>query len=346
MHRRTLYGKTRQQAAELLRAAVAQRDKGLLPPGKSGTVGTFLRTWLDGARPSLKPASWQRYDDAVRLHLTPLLGSVQLAKLTPEQCQAAYAALLDRGLSPGTVRRDHATLRRALEMAVRWRRLSVNAAALATPPRPPRREMTALSAEQSRSLLAAAAGKPLEALLTLAVTAGLRQGELCALRWDDVDLEHGTLRVVATVQRVRGRGLVVSEPKTTRSRRRVELGAAAVASLARHRSAQAAERLRAGTMWTDRGLVFTGPTGAHLDKALLTRRFRGLLADAGLPPVRFHDLRHTAATLMLGRGVHPKIVSEMLGHSTVAITLDLYSHVTPTMQREAASAMDALLRGE
>ena len=171
----------------------------------------------------------------------------------------------------------------------------------------------------------------------------MRMGELLALSWRDVDLEGATLQVKATLQRTRD-GFTFAEPKPARSRRQVALTIAAVASLKRHRVVQAEERLRLGIAWEENDLVFANEVGRPIEAANLRNRyFWRLLERAGLPRIRFHDLRHTAATLMLGQGVHPKVVSEMLGHSQISITLDLYSHVTPTMQREAAEAMDAAL---
>jgi len=186
-------------------------------------------------------------------------------------------------------------------------------------------------------------GQRLEALYVLAITTGMRHGELLGLRWRDIDLDAGAVRVQSSLQRVRG-GFELSEPKTAHSRRQVVLGDSAVAALRRWRLRQAEERLAAGSAaWQDSGLVFTNPLGENALGVLRTS-FPALLERAGVPRVRFHDLRHSAATLMLGQGIHPKIVSEMLGHSTVAITLDLYSHTTPTMQQEAAASMNRLLQ--
>ena len=218
-----------------------------------------------------------------------------------------------------------------------------NVATLVTPPRRRRREMTALDPGQARALLEARAGDRLEALYALALTTGMRMGELLALRWREVDLDGGTLRVNATLHRTRD-GFVFAEPKTARSRRQVALTNAAVGALRRHRVAQAEERLRLGAVWEDNDLVFANEVGRPIEATnLRNRSFWPLLERAALPRIRFHDLRHTAATLLLGQGVHPKIVSEMLGHSQIAITLDLYSHVTPTMQRQAAETLDAVL---
>jgi len=310
--------------------------------------------WLDGVRPSLKPRTWDRYEEQVRLHLIPHLGRLSLERLGPADVQRTYAALLDRGLSPATVKRSHATLHRALEQAVRWRVLPTNIAGLVDPPRVTHRDMSVLSPEQARRLVDAVVGDRLEALYVLAVTAGLRQGELLALRWSDVDLDGGSLAVTGSLVRVyaprrlaREPGvprshLESTEPKTRRSRRRVELTAVALDALRRRRGAWVAERVGAANVWQDRDLVFCSATGGYLHASRLTEQFKALLRRSGLPPIRFHDLRHTAATLMLSRGVHPKVASEMLGHATVAVTLDLYSHVTETMQRGAAEAMNTV----
>ena len=205
--------------------------------------------------------------------------------------------------------------------------------------------MQTLSPEQARQLLDTAAGDRLGALYVLALSTGMRQGELLALHWENLDLDAASLQVRGTLRRVDG-GLAVLEPKTAASRRQITMPAAAVDALRRHRAAQNEERLRIGSAWHDNDLVFANEIGRPIEPGNLVRRsFQALLAQAGLPRIRFHDLRHTAATLMLSRGVHSKIAAETLGHSRVGVTLDIYSHVTPTMQREAAAAMDEVLRG-
>jgi integrase len=206
-----------------------------------------------------------------------------------------------------------------------------------------RQTMTTLTPEQVRDLLVAAQGDRLEALYVLALTTGMRQGELLALRWRDVDIDRSVLQVTATLQRTSS-GLTFGEPKTKQSRRQILLTKAAMAALRQHRIAQAEERLRLGPAWDDHDLVFANEVGRPMEaRNLVGRSFARLLARAKLPSIRFHDLRHSAATLMLSQGVHPKIASEMLGHSQIGITLDLYSHVIPTMQASATAALDALL---
>ena len=211
------------------------------------------------------------------------------------------------------------------------------------PPRAPRPERTALAPDQVRVLLDAARGERLEALYVVAVTTGMRQGELLALRWQDVDLDAAAVRVRATLSATKD-GFEFAEPKSARSRRQLTLTHAAVTALRRHRTTQLEERLRAGASWTDHDLAFASEVGGPLDGSnVLRRSFYPLLRRAGLPRVRFHDLRHSAATLMLSRGVPLKIVSEILGHSQISITADTYMHVTPGMQREAAAAVDVAL---
>lgn len=235
-------------------------------------------------------------------------------------------------------------LHRALGQAARWDLVARNVVTLVDPPRVARHRITALTPEQARHFLDAARGDRLEALYVVALTTGMRQGELLALRWSDVDESSQALRVRGTLHHDPQGGWAIHEPKTAGSQRQVLLAVAAVDALRRHRTAQNDERQGVGPAWQDHDLVFANAVGGPLaPQNLLRRSFVPLLVRAGLPRVRFHDLRHTAATLLLAEGVHRKIVSELLGHSQVSITLDLYSHVTGTMQRAAVSALDGLL---
>jgi integrase len=206
--------------------------------------------------------------------------------------------------------------------------------------------MRVLTSEQARTLLDVAKDDRLCALYVLALSTGMRQGELLGLRWRDVDLDRGSLQVRTTLQKVRGQGLVFVEPKTSTSRRTITLSPSAVGALRQHRTRQLAERMACGPVWQDGDLVFPDPLGRPMDGIHLLRyEFVPLLKHAGLPAVRFHDLRHTAATLLLLQGVHPKVVQEMLGHATISITLDTYSHVLPNMHRDASMALEQMLWG-
>ncbi len=240
--------------------------------------------------------------------------------------------------------RTHAVLHSAFEQAVRWNMIPRNPTDATRPPRIVRKEMQILSRDQVQLLLDSASDASMRALYGIAATAGLRRGELVALRWSDVDLERATLTIRRTAHRVRGEGIVYGEPKTNAGRRSVRVGSMAVSLLRAHRAAQIEARLKAGPAWHDLDLVFTSLVGTPLEEARITRLFQRDLDRAGLPRVRMHDLRHTAATLLIESGVAMKSVQAALGHSTIAITMDVYAHVTPAMQDSVAEAMDRLFR--
>jgi integrase len=293
---------------------------------------------------SVKPSTLSRYEIFVRLHAIPAFGDLRLGALSPGDLERLYATKIRDGAAPVSVVHLHSALHRALGHAQRRGLVEINVARLVDAPKPERREMQSLSPEQTRRFLDVIRGDRLEALYVLAITTGMRQGELHALRWRDVDLEGGSLRVTSSIQYVRGQGLRLSSPKTRRSRRQVMLSKVAVEALTLRREVQLQERARQGEKWQDGDFVFTSRNGQPIYATnVVNRWFPKLLRAAGLPRIRFHDLRHTAATLLLGQGVHPKIVSEMLGHTSIGITLDLYSHATPTIQKEATAAFDRLL---
>jgi integrase len=345
--RRYVYGKTRKEAAAKLRKAMAERDEGLTFDAGNVTVGAFLDRWLsDSVRDSVRQQTLDSYTQQVQQHIRPALGRVKLKALSAAQVQRFYRMKLDQGLSPRTVQYLHVILHRALRQAVRWGRVSRNVCDAVDPPRPVRKEVQPLTADQARILLKAAKGDRLEALYVLAVTTGLRQGELLGLRWEDVDLDKGVLQVRhALVCSSRNGRLSFAPPKTAKGRRSVSLTPAAVTALEEHRARQADER-DAARSWTDMGLVFPSRAGTPLNpKNVLRRSFRPLLKRAGLPHIRFHDLRHTCATLLLLKNVHPKVVQSLLGHATISITLDTYSHVLDGMQDAVIAAMGNVLEG-
>jgi integrase len=270
------------------------------------------------------------------------LGHAKLTKLTPETIQDFYDSKIAGGSKPSSVRYMHAVLHNALEHAHKRSLVPQNAASKTDPPkvRPP--EIHPLDAEQTKALLSAARGERLEALYVGAVTAGLRIGELLGLRWEDVHLETGTMRVARTLSRANN-GPRFTTPKNGKGRS-ITLTKRAVEALTSHRKRQNEERLRLGTLWEDNGLIFASETGAPLSRDMVDRRsFKPLLERGGLERVRFHDLRHTCATLLLSRGVHPKFVQELLGHSSIAMTLDRYSHWILSMGDQTARAMEAAL---
>ncbi len=269
---------------------------------------------------------------------------MKLSRLDTPNIQALYSAKLRDGLKASSVRYIHAVLHRALGKAVELRLVARNPAASADPPKVRHEEITPLSTDQTRAFLDAARGQKFEALYVLSLTCGLRMGESLGLKWSDINLEAGTLRVNRQLQRIReGGGLVFSEPKNA-SRRTIDLPQRALEALRSHRKRQVEEQLRSGSKWRENGLVFATGKGTPLDaQNVVNRHFKSLLKHAGLPPIRWHDLRHTCATLLLGRGVHPKLVQHLLGHASITMTLDRYSHWIPSMGRHAAEGMDEAL---
>jgi integrase len=337
------YARTRAEAAAKLTLALKATADGIALPSEQQTVAEFLTAWLEeSARRTLRPSTFRSYRQIVRDHILPEIGNVRLARLSPQQVQRLINHRLESGLSPQSVLYVRGVLRRALNEALRWGLVARNVAALVQPPRVRRYEITPLDAEQAQRLLTAIRGDRLEALFSVALAVGLRQGEALGLRWDDVDLDTGVLRVRHALQAVDGQ-LVLVDPKTSRSRRSIQLPSLAVDALREHRIRQSAERARVGEAWSDQGFVFTSQMGRPLHGATVTHRFQQLLATAGLPRQRFHDLRHGCATLLLAQGVSPRVVMDVLGHSAITLTLNTYSHVVPALQTEAARRMDAAL---
>jgi integrase len=241
----------------------------------------------------------------------------------------------------------HHVLYTALEEAMRFGLVLRNVADLVDPPRKPRREMAVYDEDQARKLIATASGDRFEALCVLVLATGMREGELLALRWSEVNLEKATVTVLATLQQYPGQRPSREETKTTHSTRVIALPQTVVRALLQHHQAQQEEQARLGAAWNANDLVFPNTIGNPMHaSSFRTRWWRALVTKAGLPYIRFHDLRHTAATLLLGRGVPVKVVSEMLGHANVSITLNMYGHVLPHMQHQAAQTMDVILSGD
>jgi integrase len=342
VHRR-VSAPTRKECEAKLRAAIAAAERGRTVVDERLTVRDYLTHWLASVEPTVRPATYRRYADLIRLHVTPQIGATRLAKLAPLDLQRLYADRLAAGLSPTTVHHLHQVIHRALKQALRWGMVERNVADLVDAPRRTLPDVTTWDATQAAAFLRAADADELAALWRLALLCGLRRGELLGLMWDDLDLDRGTLSVRRTLSRGKGGTWELGQPKTGSSRRSIALPASCIAALRRHKVRQNAERLRLGAAWQDRGFVFTNASGGPLHVNSLMDRFARLVACAGVPRIRFHDLRHTCATLLLAEGVHPKIVQERLGHSDISMTLNRYSHVTPGMQRQAADILDAAL---
>lgn len=308
------------------------------------TVGEYLDRWLGGVQDTVRESTHQRYEYAIGPHIKPTLGRIKLKDLNPAQVRWFYRDRVDSGLAPATVHKLHVVLHKALKAAVVDGLIPRNVSAGLKLPKLSREEIAPLSGEEARRLLDAARGERLEALYVLALNTGIRQGELLALKWDDVDLEGGVLRVRRTLTKV-GKTYTTGEPKTRGSRRVIRLTTAAVEALRAHLSCQLEEMERMGSLYQPGGPVFATEAGTIINPSnLRNRSLKPLLSAAKLPPIRFHDLRHTCATLLLSKNVNPKIVSEMLGHASVSITLDIYSHLMPDMQEKAAEALEDALR--
>lgn len=343
--RKSLYGKTRREVQEQLTEVLRAQQQGRFDPEPSQKMSQFLSHWLeDQVRLGVRPKTYESYALNVR-RLTPYIGGIRLNKLRPSHLQHCYAELLERGLSARSVEQAHAVLRVALRQAVRWGLLSQTPTAAVTLPRAARREMQPLTPEQVQTLLTSTAEDRLHPLWVLLVTTGLRIGEATGLQWKHLDLSAGTLTVRQALQHQQGKGLVLVEPKTGRSRRTVYLAAGTVEVLRHHQDRQRLKLAAEGKPWDATALVFCTRSGRPLAPNNIWRSLHAALQRAGLPLIRVHDLRHTAATYLLSMGTHPKVVQELLGHSTVTLTLDTYSHVLPVLHKQVAGHMDKLLPG-
>src|SRR3954466_6977382 len=346
--RRHVSGAKRADVVAKVRAIETKRDAGMVEAaGRAPTVGEWLDHWLENiATRRVRARTLEGYESTVRLHLRPGVGHQRLDRLQPEHLERLYAALADKGLSPASILRAHRVLSRALKVASQRGKVGRNVATLVDPP-VVRRPETALplSAQEVKRVMAAAQAQRNAARWTVAMAVGLRQSEALALRWADVDLEQGILTVRRGVHRVRGQGLVYEEPKADRSRRTLALPAPLVEALQAHRAAQLEERLAAGAEWADLDLVFAQPNGKAIERKSDWRAWKHLLHEAGVRDIRLHDGRHTAATLLLSEGVHPRVVMEVLGHAQMRTTTDTYSHVMPALGRDAADRMGNALWG-
>ena len=337
--RRYITGETREDVAEKLAKAISDRADGLVFDAGSTTTGEYLTRWLsDSVRGTVQGSTYRSYGRVVDGHLVPGVGRVKLAKLRPDHIRRLYRSMLDAGKATRTVQYAHTLLKRALAQAVMDGLIPRNAAEAVRPPKLKRDEIQPLNADQVRALLDASDERS-RALYTVAVRTGMRPGEILALRWSDVDLEAGTVQI----NRALSEG-EFSTPKTPRSRRRISLSPATVAALKAHRKRQLEERIAKAGLWEDHGLVFPSSVGTPKSQRNLNREFKNAAKRAGLPDhFKLYDLRHTCATLLLARNVHPKYVQELLGHASIAQTLDTYSHVIPGMDGGTGGAIDEAL---
>lgn len=344
--RKYFYGETKKEVLEQLKTALHQQQQGTLVTGPQQKVEQFLTHWLETfQRPTMRVRSFTRYQDLLRLHILPVIGHHQLQKLSPQHIQGLYAQKLKEGLSASTVHSIHTVLHKALDTAVRWHLLSRNVCDHVSLPRQTRYEIHPLTPEQAQQFLKAAENHRLKALFILALVTGMRLGELLGLKWQDINMTENTLQVRRTLSYTNKIGYLETEPKTEKGRRNIFLPAFVIEELKAHRTRQLEERLKVGELWENRDLVFCTAVGSYFNPtSSIQRLFKNILKQAELPTIRFHDLRHSAATLLLGMGVHPKIVQELLGHSNISMTMNIYSHVLPSMQKEAMEKMNTMLQ--
>lgn len=341
---------TEAAAKRLLTKMRDDRDQGLDTGGGKQTLSRFLATWLEvSAKPRVRPSTWRRYEGIVRVHLAPPpLGAIRLEALRPEHVDRLLEARRQSGSAPKTLQQVRAVLRRALNYARRQRYVSDNAASLSEPPKLIYSEVEPLTPDQARQLLAAVRDDRLEALITVALALGLRQGEALGLRWVDADLEGRLLHVRQSLAR-EGGAFVVAPLKTNRSRRTIALPAPVVEGLRAHAARQAVERAHAEPVgaWdsTWDGLVFRAEDGSPLKGQKVTRRFQAILRAEDLPHQRFHDLRHACASLLLAQGVALPEIQDVLGHASFAFTREIYAHLSAEMRRNAADRMGDFLSG-
>lgn len=341
--RKVMYGHSRDEVRRLLAEALASRENGNLTDARGMTLGAFLDLWLaEVAKPSVRHWTFKGYEVHVRLHIKPSLGRTALDRLEPAQIQRLLNERLKSGLSPKSVRYIRGTLRTALAHAVRWGYITRNPAAVIDGPRVEPYEAKAFTVFEAREFLRAIRGDRLQALYSVALTMGLRQGEALGLRWQDVDLRLGTLRVAKQLQRINGEFQLV-EPKTKRSRRILALPAVALRDLRDHHDRQQAERTQAEEGWNEVDLVFTRSDGGPIDGTVVSHQFHRILERAGLPQRRFHDLRHSCATLLEAQKVSPRVAMEILGHSHIAVTMNMYTKVVTALKRDAANRIDKLV---
>ena len=341
--RKKAYCKTRQEAHRKKNEMLRELERGMLATGPQRKLGEYIQDWLENThKGKLRLSVYLNYRKHVK-HIVAGLGDIWLQKLTPQQVQSFLTKKLDEGLSPKYVREMLGVLRLALKNAVQWGYISRNVCELVTRPRVPKHDIAPLTLEQAQRFRQHLQGHRFEVLITMAVVTGMRRGELLSLRWSDIDFQRGILQVLHTVDRFTGYGYVEGEPKSAAGVRSIRLPAFLMEMLKQHRVQQVAQKSQAKT-WQERDLVFPNSRGGYLHPNHLGEAFRELLEEAGLPSIRFHDLRHSAATILLSMGVNIKVIQEMLGHSDISITLRVYGHLLPSMQQEAVDRWDSVFQ--
>lgn len=341
------YGSTRKEVQDKVRAALNEKEQGILATGPNMLLRDYFPEWLETVckPPSRAPRTYVAYRSVISKHLIPEIGHLKIRSLTTRHIQELYAKKLREGVKPTTLEQMQKVLSGSLGSALRWEMVSKNVASKVSIPKHEQREIIPLTEEEARVLLEAAQGHRLEGMILLGVTLGLRRGEITALKWKDVDFEAHTLSVKHTVSHVPFMSYVEKDPKTRASKRKIYLPDVVIQTLQQHYEAQKAEAENGGlsfSEWNPKGLVFLSKRRSYMHKDQTLTEFYAILSQAGLPKMHFHDLRHSAATILLVKGVHPKMVQELLGHSSIVMTMNIYAHVMPAMRKEVAGIMDTI----
>ena len=340
----TKYFKTKTEARAWIKKTLDQIDSGLSLKGASSNVKQFLSEWIIAVTPNLAPTSARDYASYINRHINPYIGKIKLSELRPDQVQTFYNRLSQKGYTQSTIRIVHAVLHKSLNQAVKWGLIGRNPSSLVEKPKPKKKEMKTWNNLQVMSFLSAIQDPKYQALFYLAVTTGMRQGELLGLMWEDLDWITGHIQVKRQLQRITGLGKVLREPKSASGKRTIVLGQTALDKLKENKDNQFRLKSFVGENWKEHNLIFTSSVGTGIEPRRMYLMFKKYSKNVNLPSIRLHDLRHTAATLMLQENVHPKIVQERLGHSDITLTLNTYSHVTPVMQNDVAEKLDNLLK--
>ncbi len=341
--RKVYYGKTYKETQEKLQQALYEKKQGTLATGPQQTLEQFLDHWIEHVQKtdvSLRSYISQR--GLLYNHIIPILGKVRMQQVTPEKIEMFYALLQqEKDLKASTIKMIHSALHKAFDHAVRRNILFRNPCDLVTKPRIEKFDIQPLDEEQARRLVEAVHGDLLlEGLITVTVTLGLRRGEVTGLKWEDVDFANKCLYIRRSAGRIAKHGIVEKEPKTKSGLRKIMLPNFLIDVLKEHQQRQQEQKTKKGAAWKGCSYVFCNSVGNFYHEGNLEKRYKRLLEGAGLPAIRFHDLRHSAATILISMGVNPKVVQELLGHSSIMTTLNTYAHVLPSMQQDAVQKLD------
>ena len=338
------YFHSQKEARDWLKLTQTQIDNGLNLSTANVDFQTFLNKWYDAHKLSVRPGTAKNYRVALDSHIIPVLGKMKLKDIRSDHIQNFYSIKMKTDSNKSVIGVIHSVLHLAFDQAMKWGMIGRNPVEAVIKPKHKSKEIRTLDENQTRTFLSIVIGTRYEAIFWMAITTGLRQGELIGLRWSDLNWSTKQLQVQRQIQRISGKGLSFCEPKSKSGKRTIVLSDEMIEKLRKHLDTQDMARSFAEDRWKENDLIFSTYIGTPIDRNDLFKKFKEFLEQAGLPNIRFHELRHTAATLMLKQGIHPKIVQERLGHSNISMTMDTYSHVLPSMQEEIANKLDELLK--